>query len=276
LNCAVNDTISPLASKGYWLPSVGCLSNGWVGGVEVTSNQPIVAVGRPHVGNEIMTYNGFSSGSTTSYIPMLFKSAFGGSYNAAFYIQNIHASDTANVTIKYYDNAGNLNCTVNDTVSPLASKGYWLPSVGCLANGWVGGVQVTSSQPIVTVGRPHIEDQVTTYSGFSSGSLTSYIPMLFKNAFGGSYNAAFYIQNIHASNTATITIKYYDSAGNLNCAVNDTISPLASKGYWLPSVGCLSNGWVGGVEVVSDQPIVTVGRPHIGDQIMTYTGFASE
>jgi len=273
LSCTVNDTVSPLSSKGYWLPSVGCLPAGWVGGVEVTSNQPIVAVGRPHVGNEIMTYNGFSSGSTTSYIPMLFKNAFGGSYNAAFYIQNIHASNTANITIKYYDNAGNLNCTVNDTVSPLASKGYWLPSVGCLANGWVGGVHVTSSQPIVTVGRPHIGDQVTTYSGFSSGSTTSYIPMLFKNAFGGSYNAAFYIQNVHASNTANVTIKYYDSAGNLNCTVNDTVSPLASKGYWLPNIGCLSNGWVGGVQVTSDQPIVTVGRPHIGTQITTYPGF---
>jgi hypothetical protein len=223
-----------------------------------------------------MTYDGFASGSTTSYLPMLFKKAFGGTYNAAFYIQNVNASNTANVTINYYDESGALSCTVNDTVAALASKGYWLPSVGCLSDGWVGGVQVTSSQPIVTVARPHIGTQVTTYNGFAGGSITSYVPMLFKNAFaGGSYKAAFYVQNVHPSSSANISIQYYDSAGNLSCTQTDTISPLAAKGYWLPSVGCLSNGWVGGAIITSSQNIVAVGRPHIGAQVTTYPGFSA-
>ncbi len=276
LTCTVNDTIASRSSKGYWLPSVGCLPDGWVGGAVVTSNQNIVTVGRPHVGSEVMTYDGFASGSTTSYLPMLFKNAFGGTYDAAFYIQNVHASNTANVTIKYYNETGALNCTVSDTVSPLASKGYWLPSVGCLADGWVGGVEVTATQPVVTVARAHIGFQVTTYNGFAAGSTSSYVPMLFKNAFsGGTYKAAFYLQNIHASNSANITIQYYSNTGVLSCTVNDTISPLASKGYWLPSVGCLTDGWVGGAIVTSSQPIVAVGRPHIGAQITTYPGFAA-
>ncbi|PWH11942.1 MAG: peptidase S8 [Anaerolineae bacterium] len=276
LTCTVTDTIAARSSKGYWLPSVGCLPTGWVGGAVVTSTQNIVAVGRPHVGSEVMTYNGFASGSTTSYLPMLFKNAFGGTYNAAFYIQNVHASNTANVNIKYYDESGALSCTVTDTVAPLASKGYWLPSVGCLSSGWVGGVEVTSSQPIVTVARPHIGSQVTTYNGFASGSTTAYVPMLFKNAFsGGTYKAAFYVQNIHPSNNASITIQYYDSAGNLSCSATDTISSLASKGYWLPGVGCLPDGWVGGVVITSSQNIVAVGRPHIGAQVTTYPGFSA-
>ncbi len=276
LTCTVNDTIAPRSSKGYWLPSVGCLPDGWVGGAVVTSSQNIVTVGRPHVGSEVMTYDGFASGSTTSYLPMLFKKAFGGTYNAAFYIQNVNASNTANVTINYYNESGALSCTVNDTVAALASKGYWLPSVGCLSDGWVGGVEVTSSQPIVTVARPHIGTQVTTYNGFAGGSITSYVPMLFKNAFaGGSYKAAFYVQNVHPSSSANISIQYYDSAGNLSCTQTDTISPLASKGYWLPGVGCLSNGWVGGAIITSSQNIVAVGRPHIGSQVTTYPGFSA-
>lgn len=276
LTCTVNDTIAPRSSKGYWLPSVGCLPDGWVGGAVVTSTQNIVTVGRPHVGSEVMTYDGFASGNTTSYLPMLFKKAFGGTYNAAFYIQNVNASNTANVTISYYNEAGALSCTVTDTVAALASKGYWLPSVGCLPDGWVGGVEVTSSQPIVTVARPHIGTQVTTYNGFAGGSITSYVPMLFKNAFaGGSYKAAFYVQNVHPSSSANITIQYYDSAGNLSCTETDTISPLASKGYWLPGVGCLSNGWVGGAIITSSQNIVAVGRPHIGAQVTTYPGFSA-
>lgn len=275
LTCTVNDTISPLSSKGYWLPTVSCLPDGWVGGAVVTSSQNIVAVGRPHVGSEVMTYDGFAAGSTTSYLPMLFKRAFGGTYNAAFYIQNVHALNPANITIKYYNEAGGLSCTVTDTVAALASKGYWLPNVACLSDGWVGGVEVTSSQPIVTVARPHIGSQITTYNGFASGSATAYVPMLFKNAFGGSYKAAFYVQNVHPSNNANITIQYYDSAGNLSCSTTDTISPQASKGYWLPSEACLSNGWVGGAIVTSTQNIVTVGRPHIDTQVTTYPGFST-
>ena len=55
--------------------------------------------------------------------------------------------------------------------------------------------------------------EIASYDGFSAGALTAYIPMLFKNAFGGSYDSAFYIQNVDATNTANITIKYYNSAG---------------------------------------------------------------
>ena len=276
LKCTKNDTVDPLSSKGYWVPSETCLPDGWVGGAVVTSTQPIVTVGRPHVGNEVMTYDGFTGGSLVSYIPMLFNNTW-GSYNSAFYIQNVHDTYTANVTIKYYDNNGNLKCTKSDTIKPLASKGYWVPSATCdtgsLPDGWVGGVVVTSDQPIVGVGRPHIGTQVTTYNGFTGGTINSYIPMLFNNAWG-SYNAAFYLQNT-ASNDAHVTIKYYSSVGTLNCTQTDTISSLASKGYWVPSATCLPDGWVGGVVVTSDQPIVGVGRPHIGTQVTTYNGFSA-
>jgi hypothetical protein len=228
-----------------------------------------------------MTYDGFASGSLSSYIPMLFKDYYG--YNAAFYIQNVDESNTANITIKYYDNTGTLNCTKTDTVAPLASKGYWVPTASCdtgaLTDGWAGGVVVTSDRPIVGVGRPHIGAQVTTYNGFAAGSLTSQMPMLFKGAFGGSYDSAYYLQNTDAINTANVTIKYYDNAGTLNCTKTDMIAPLASKGYWVPVTTCdtgsLPTGWVGGIVVTSNRSIVGVGRPHVGAEVLTYNGFTS-
>jgi len=275
LSCTKNDTILALGSKGYWLPGEACLTAGWVGGVSITSDQPITVIGRPHIGTEVMAYNGFSSGSLTSSIPMLFKDAFGGTYDSAFYIQNVDASNIANVTIRYYDSNGVLSCTKNDTIASFASKGYWVPSESCLPTGWVGGVVVTSDQPIVTVGRPHIETQITTYSGFSSGSISSYVSMLFKDAFGGSYDSALYIQNLNTSTTANVTMKFYDGTGTLTCTKNDTVAALASKGYWLPGETCLTAGWSGGVVITSDQPIVAVGRPHIGTQITTYSGLSS-
>ncbi|MGE5376034.1 MAG: fibronectin type III domain-containing protein, partial [Bacteroidota bacterium] len=286
LNCTKTDSISALSSKGYWIPTETCdsgsLPNGWIGAAIVTSSQPIVTVGRPQIGTEIMTYDGFASGGTTSYIPMLFKGAYGGTYNSAFYIQNVSTSTQATITMKYYDTNGNLNCTKADTIQPRASKGYWVPTETCdtgsIPPGWIGGVIVTSSQPIVSVGRPHIGTQVTTYNGFTTGNPSSYVPMLFKNAYGGSYNAAFYLQNT-TSSSATVTIKYYSSTGSLDCTKTDTIAPLASVGYWLPSATCDSGslpvGWVGGAVVTSNQPIVGVGRPHIGTQVTTYNGLTA-
>jgi hypothetical protein len=149
---------------------------------------------------------------------------------------------TANLTIKYYDLAGALTCTVSgETVAPLASKGYWLPSLAtaCLPDGWIGGAVVTSDTNIVTVGRPHIGAQVTTYNGFTSGSLSSYLPMLFKQAFAGdTYNAAFYIQNTEAS-AATVITKFYDSTGALTCMRSDTLAGFSTLSLWTPSLTCV-------------------------------------
>ena len=207
----------------------------------ITSDHNIVAIGRPHVGTQVLSYNGFSDGNLTSYMPMLFKNAFGGTYNSAFYIQNVDNSNFASVSIKYYDNAGVLKCTKNDTIAPLASKGYWVPSAACtigsLPATWVGSVTVSSDRTIVAVGRPHIGAEVLSYNGFSGGSLGSSVPMLFKYAFGGSYNSAFYVQNIEAS-AANVRIEFYDSNGYLNCVREESIPALSAFGYWLPSVTC--------------------------------------
>jgi hypothetical protein len=295
LTCTDTDTINSLASKGYWLPTLSAteclpagLPDGWVGGAVVTADKNIVASGRPHVGSEVMTYDSFSEGSLTSYLPMLFRNAYGGSYDAAFYVQNVDDTNIANITIKYYKTDGTLTCTDTDTVAPLASKGYWLPGLlasECLPSGlpdnWVGGVVVFSDVNIVTIGRPHVGTQVTTYNGFSGGGLSSYIPMLFRNAYGGSYDAALYVQNLNPNTTANITVKYYKTDGTLTCTDTDTVAPLASKGYWLPTLSAseclpsLPDDWVGGAVITSDVDIVAIGRPHVGEQVTTYGGFSA-
>jgi hypothetical protein len=167
---------------------------------------------------------------------MLFKAAFGGSYNSAFYIQNVDPASTASVTIRFYDSSGSETCSQTDTIAPLASKGYWVPSVSCLGSDWVGGVKVESNTNIVAVGRPHIGNEVLTYSGFTGGSPNAYAPMLFKEAFDITYNSALYIQNVDPSNMANVTITFYDSNGNQVCFHNATIAALASEGFWVPTL----------------------------------------
>jgi len=231
-----------------------------------------VAVGRPHVGSEVASYSGFAIGSTTQYVPMLFKQMW-ETYDSALYIQNTDAANSANITIDFYDPDGNQSCEKTDSIPPLSSHGYWLPSENCLPANWYGGVVVTSDRNIVAVGRPHIGDQVATYDGFAGGSTNMYVPMLFKQIWG--YDSALYIQNTDPMNTATVTIKFYDPNGVLNCEKTDWIPRLSSHGYWLPSEACLPDSWYGGVVVTSDRNIVAVGRPHLGSEVTTYNGFAS-
>ncbi|MGE5375432.1 MAG: hypothetical protein ACM3XO_10275 [Bacteroidota bacterium] len=96
----------------------------------MTSDQPVVGVGRPHIGAQVTTYNGFTTNSANSSLLMLFKDAFGGSYDSAFYLQNT-GSTQATVTVKFYDTLGNLTCTRQDAISALSTLGYWVPSAVC-------------------------------------------------------------------------------------------------------------------------------------------------
>lgn len=252
----------------------GPLPSTWVGGIAIHSNQPVVAVARPHAGAEVASYIGLTAGSTTQYVPMLFKGAFGGDYNSALYLQNVSA-ETATLTMEFANSAGAIVYAKSDTLPPYASKGYWLPAETGLPNGFAGGVRVTSSQPVLAVGRPHINGQVMTYNGMGAGSTTAWLPMFFKNGFG-NYNSALYVQNVSPSN-ASLTIQFLNPDGTIACAKADTLAANASKGYWSLSVACdagsLPMGFVGGVKIISSQPILAVERAHLGTQVTTFNGF---
>jgi hypothetical protein len=199
-----------------------------------------VAVGRPHIGAQVTTYNGFSGGQTGLRAPMLFKNAFaGGTYNAALYIQNTDPGLSATVNIDFYDSNGSLTCSLTgETIAALATQGYWTPAIACLPPGWVGGAVITANQNVVAVGRPHVGAEVATYGGFTAGSTGIYLPMLFKDAFGGGYDSAFYVQNTSGSSPANVTFKFYDTLGNLSCLKQASIPAGATVGYWLPSLTC--------------------------------------
>jgi hypothetical protein len=167
---------------------------------------------------------------------MLFKGAFGGTYNAALYLQNTSAN-AATVNIDYLDNAGAVAATQTVNLEAGAIASIWLPGVAGLPSGFVGGARITSDQPIVAVGRPHLGAEITAYNGAISGAQTAYLPMLFKNAFAAPYNAAFYVQNTTA-NAATVDISFYDDAGVLSCIKTINLAAFATQGFWMPTMAC--------------------------------------
>lgn len=237
LTCTMNNQQrAPLAAKGYWLPNNTCTPAGWAGGVVIESNYPLAALGRVHVGSEVTSYSGLVQSSTSTYVPMIFKKAFGGDYDSALYVQNVNPTTPANVTMDFYSSSGVLSCTVTTTLAPMAATGYWLPTAGCMPDGWAGSAVITSNTNVVAVGRPHIGNEVTAYPGLSSGGLTAYLPLLHKNGGpGNNYSSALYVQNL-TSETANISINFYDAAGNLSCSISETLAATAVKGYWMPNL----------------------------------------
>jgi len=273
LSCALNDTLPVYSSKSYSVSGLSCLPSGWVGGAVISSDYDLVAVGRPVIGTQQMTYNSFFNGSTTVHVPMLFSKSFSGDYISALYIQNLDPAFTATFSLKFYDTSGNLTCTMlNQQRAPLAARGYWLPTETCVPDGWVGGVLIESDYPLATVARSHVGAEITSYSGIIQIADSTYVPMLFKKAFDGSYLTALYIQNVDANNSAQITVDYYSSTGTLTCTTTETFSPMAAKGYWLPSNTCLPDGWVGSAVITSNTNVVAVARPHIGTEVTSYPG----
>jgi hypothetical protein len=252
------------------------LPDDWTGTAEVISNQPIVTIGRPHIGSpqQISAYAGFGNGASTAYLPMLFKRAFNGSYSSAFYVQNTSAS-TATFEITYYNLNGSVACTVNDSLAQGTSEGYWVPTETCLPEGWVGGAVIASDNPIAVVGRPHVGSEVMSYNALQNSGTTAHLPMLFRAAFDGSYTAAIYIQNT-SNAAATFTMSFYSEAGALTCTMTgQTIPAYGIRNYWMPTQTCVPAGWSGGVTITSDQNVVALARTHVGAQISTYAGSSS-
>jgi hypothetical protein len=275
--CSYSSSVGPLSSVSYWLPNEpACLPSVWSGGASITSTQPIFAMARSHIESEITSYNDFSSGSTTMYIPMLFKNQFGGSYNSALYVQNMSSTDPANITVRFYDVYGNYSGLMTARINPSSAAGYWIPFREMLPSVWSGGAVITSDQPIIALGRPHIGNQVMAYNGFSAGATTINVPMVFKNksGVGGVYATAIYVQNVDPSNTANLTLTFYHDNGTLTGSMTASLPSLASTGFWVPNREFLPDGWSGSVVVTSDRPVVALGRLHVNNEINTYNGSA--
>jgi len=77
-----------------------------------------------------------------------------------------------------------------------------------------------------------------SHDGAASGNLQAYLPMLFRDAFGGSYDATITLLNVDSINTAHLTLKFFDTAGNLSCTKTATIPAQGTLEYFLPSITC--------------------------------------
>ncbi len=187
-----NDSIPPLASHGYNTrfnadtPDPAAFHNAmgtdFNGALRVTSTngQPLAAVynGLTVIAGKqrASTYNaeGASSGSTTLYFPAVYRIVSGNNWARfnAIIIYNLGNTE-ANVTLKFYDKAGNLVYTDSNNQIPAGtSKGFNtrfgidLDNPAALGDNFEGSVEVTSDQPVVGLTNVNYPDQQATYNAY--------------------------------------------------------------------------------------------------------------
>lgn len=119
-----------------------------------------------------MQHNAFLSGSTTVILPRIYKNYGSLNWRTGIQVQNVSGAP-ANVTVRYYDQNGNLDPDADDTatsIQPNKSVTFYQPSNSKLDSPFIGSAYITSDQPIVAVvnvASDGTNDAAMSYSGFN-------------------------------------------------------------------------------------------------------------
>lgn len=135
--------------------------------------------------------------------------------SSGFQLQNRSTTNTASVTIDFYDQAGVNVKTMSDTISASASKSYYVPNITGLPDSGRFSVVVSSNEEMfalvnevtATGSSPYV---AATHSGLSSADAGSpiYLPWVVCGYY--DYNSMFAVQNAGDSD-ANITVEFYQS-----------------------------------------------------------------
>lgn len=240
---------------------------------------PVINIyGKGAADNQLYSYNGFVTGSTTAYAPLIMNNYYG--YNTALVIQNIGAA-SADVTVEYTN-----GFSKDYTIGPGAAASIYTPgeSAGLPAGNTLYGASITSNnaQPLVVlVNESNGYNRAASYSGFAAGSTEVRVPIVEKRYYG--YNSSVTCQNVGTAAT-TMTITYATGASG------PTTSPSIPVGgthlFYQPTDPALASAppnYISSATITSTQDIVCVtnqdinegaGATTVMDQLYAYNGIA--
>lgn len=252
---------------GFSQAEFGDLAAGQYSAV-IESDQPVVASvqtssiesGGPWTA---FAYEGVSETATKLFFPANYKNYYG--FFSEMVIQNAGTS-TATLSVEFYAQTGSRignaislgTLDVNRAKTFAMSDAIFASLPSGDANGIFGAVVTSSGAPIAGVGnlwRTAPTNMTASYNAFTSGSATVYVPTLTNDYYG--FGSQLTIQNIHPTETATITIRY----GNGH-TVTDTLGPNVAKGYYTPSISALPSGDGNGI---FGAVVTTVGGSIVGN-----------
>jgi hypothetical protein len=208
--------LARFASGSVYLGSFSQTNGGFNGAVKITSDQTILETlvqipkGKPDIIVRPLS-NGFSSGSTNSYIGTVLKYKWGAT--TVFSVQNVGQSQI-NISISLYDSSGILRSQWPETIQP---GGAYIFDAGSNPNlddynfpQFDGSAVITSNGLIAAtvMEKEYSGVGAKAFEGFGSGALTMFMPSALCNYAGSS--SAFAVQNISQSQSTYVTVTYTD------------------------------------------------------------------
>src|SRR5258705_3112060 len=208
----------------------------------------VVGVVNEHQGTgsraEALSYNGFTAGATTVYLPNITRRLF-GLFVTPFIIQNL-GDGVASVqsTFRTFDGTG-VPVTISRTIDSGRSKpidpnsnDFNLGAPGLTDNKQYA-VTVTSNQPVAVVVNTHADAAnvaapvAYATDGVTAGASTIYAAYAAKNAAGINRYSTIVVQNLGASAvTPQITFTpLVGSAGTANTYTFGSVQPNSSKAF---------------------------------------------
>ncbi|MGD8969615.1 MAG: hypothetical protein PVI07_19080, partial [Anaerolineae bacterium] len=128
--------------------------------------------------------------------------------NTAFQVANLNETDTANISVVFYDTSGTEVYTMDDTIPGGQSKIYVQASMTDLGTTFNGSVVISSDQEVAAVVNQNTTGDSrynAAYTGFSEGSDTFYLPVILNGFYG--WHTEVSVQNAGAS-AVDVTITY--------------------------------------------------------------------
>jgi len=243
------------------------------------------------------SYNGFSGGATTLFVPRLVKDYY--NYQSGLRVQNVHSTDSTQVTVTYY-----LGGATYQQTSPTLGPGQaWGPYLGIesqlpasmAGKSGSGSAIITSSGGVPIVATVNEDNRVDpagrgiTYNAFLSGEETTTVvfPQVTSKFYG--YSSGIQIQNA-GSGTATLGLAYSMSGRTDVVLTGISVAEGASWQLFTPNLDGIDptfndTDFNGSVVVTADKPIVGIANlsfrsdvdprygVNYGDSFTTYNGF---
>jgi len=291
-NANENFTIAPNFGQKIVAQYFDTTMTGGKGSAIISSSAPLGAVVQILAREQTPTqgaYSGFSSGSSSYYVPLILRnrSTASGLASSQIMIQNVDNSDV-NVTIEFLPNLGFTGYTTPTIVIKPGVTYYWDAtdeSSANLADGWSGSavVNAADSKMIAVVSNlfsgPH---GLQTFNAFPfEVATTSWSVPLFTSRLPNGLSTPVSIQNI-STNSIEIggldmeCISTLSTPASLSLSNTEAI-PSNSAYYFNPVTdNTIPSNWTGACTITSSQNVVVfvqMRRPGVSDETASYEAF---
>jgi len=213
-------------------------------------------------------------------LSLVSAAAFAQTRTTAFQVQNL-GTDTAEVTIIYYNPDGTIEYTDTDTIAAGGSIQRNQGFEENLPDTWQGSVVIESTQPVGVIVNVNESPPYAggAYDGFPDTRVgdTMVLPFIMSDYYG--FNTDFSVQNAGAD-MATVDLYFYKTGESTAAKTVTGIEIEPGAAYFRDQAvddTDLAPTWSGVVVIDSDMPVAAEvnENPTAGGLLLNYEGFAA-